>query len=542
MKKAMDAWKRFLITERQDYDRDELIDMIRDYSKELTGKRDSYGSFEKLNPMSDDELMDYYQGMSDSPEQQYFDDEEVRRSDAELGQDDEYDMMPQQSGMGRGMREADYADKWKSFIAECWDGYERVPGTKEGEKGSCRKKTNEAELSEGGSMAEYGAMDAEQGLPPTKIGRGNEEYMAAYNAVLQARGEEPLDIQQPDQKYLDALRSGQLQEDEEEEGEICKAGKDYVDGKEIGGQVVKRGEDGKFDNWSARAAQIASNYCKNPDYGKGRGKDAKDEQLTNEGGLEDWEKENWTHSDGTPCGGGDKDGSQSRCKPASKWKTMSKGEKAADNAKKKAGTESGKQYVSATKKGKVTKSHTKEAIESSLYRILSEGGGCGGEPAPMDYDEGPEASMHRTSLAVIANEVQDLLAMIRDADDLPEWVEAKITKAKASLSAAKDYIAGEQARELGALEEALDEVVYIEEGGKCDGPTKKASSTAKGKKWMQCVKNPDGKGYKRVHWGQKGVRATGDSGNTKRKKSFRKRHKCSSAKAGTPRAQACKDW
>ena len=61
-------------------------------------------------------------------------------------------------------------------------------------------------------MGEYGKMDAEQGLPPTKIGRGNEEYMAAYNAVLVARGEEPLDIQQPDQAYLDALRSGQLQE------------------------------------------------------------------------------------------------------------------------------------------------------------------------------------------------------------------------------------------------------------------------------------------------------------------------------------------
>ena len=61
-------------------------------------------------------------------------------------------------------------------------------------------------------MGEYGKIDAEDGNPPTKIGRGNEEYMASYNAVLQARGEEPLDIQKPDQAYLDALRSGQLQE------------------------------------------------------------------------------------------------------------------------------------------------------------------------------------------------------------------------------------------------------------------------------------------------------------------------------------------
>ena len=67
-------------------------------------------------------------------------------------------------------------------------------------------------MQEGGSMAEYGKIDAEDGNPPSKIGRGNPEYMEAYNAVLIARGEEPLDIQQPDQAYLDALRSGRLEE------------------------------------------------------------------------------------------------------------------------------------------------------------------------------------------------------------------------------------------------------------------------------------------------------------------------------------------
>jgi hypothetical protein len=75
---------------------------------------------------------------------------------------------------------------------------------------------------------------------------------------------------------------------------------------------------------------------------------------------------------------------------------------------------------------------------------------------------------------------------------------------------------------------------------KCTKVTKKASSTRPGKKWMKCVKS--GSGYKRIHWGQAGVRVTGKSGNTKRKKSFRARHKCSSAKPGTPRYQACKDW
>lgn len=76
---------------------------------------------------------------------------------------------------------------------------------------------------------------------------------------------------------------------------------------------------------------------------------------------------------------------------------------------------------------------------------------------------------------------------------------------------------------------------------KCTGPTKKTSSNRKGKKWTKCARQSDGS-YKRIHWGQAGVRVTGKSGNTKRKKSFKKRHGCSSAKAGTPKAMACKDW
>lgn len=84
-------------------------------------------------------------------------------------------------------------------------------------------------------------------------------------------------------------------------------------------------------------------------------------------------------------------------------------------------------------------------------------------------------------------------------------------------------------------------IKILTENRRCKGPTKKASSYRKDKKWMKCVKSENG-GYKRIHWGQKGVKVTGKSGNTKRKKVFRARHKCSSAKPGTPRYQACKDW
>ena len=91
-------------------------------------------------------------------------------------------------------------------------------------------------------------------------------------------------------------------------------------------------------------------------------------------------------------------------------------------------------------------------------------------------------------------------------------------------------------------DETVDNCVKIKEkNAQCTGPTKKASSTSKGKKYMKCVKSDSG-GYKRIHWGQKGAKVTGKSGNTKRKKAFRARHKCSTAKSNTPRGAACADW
>ena len=77
----------------------------------------------------------------------------------------------------------------------------------------------------------------------------------------------------------------------------------------------------------------------------------------------------------------------------------------------------------------------------------------------------------------------------------------------------------------------------------CTKRTKKTSSDRKGKKWMACVPNGKG-GYKKVHWGQKGVSVTGKKGNTKRKKSFRARHKCETCERNdySARCMACRDW
>ena len=52
---------------------------------------------------------------------------------------------------------------------------------------------------------------------------------------------------------------------------ICSAGLNWLDGKTIGGQkVYRRKKDKKWVNWSARAAQLASKYCKDPNFGRNK--------------------------------------------------------------------------------------------------------------------------------------------------------------------------------------------------------------------------------------------------------------------------------
>ena len=93
------------------------------------------------------------------------------------------------------------------------------------------------------------------------------------------------------------------------------------------------------------------------------------------------------------------------------------------------------------------------------------------------------------------------------------------------------------------LEMAFDEDDYktdlIEVLEKCTKATKKTSSDRKGKKWMKCAKQPDGS-YKKIHFGQKGVRVGG--GNSKRAKAFRSRHSCSDAKPGSAKKLSCDNW
>jgi len=81
---------------------------------------------------------------------------------------------------------------------------------------------------------------------------------------------------------------------------------------------------------------------------------------------------------------------------------------------------------------------------------------------------------------------------------------------------------------------------YLEEkaGARCTKVTGQQSSTRSDKKYMRCTR-VDGK-LKRVHYGDPNLRIK--KSNPKKRKSFRARHKCSSAKPGTAKYFSCKNW
>ena len=75
-------------------------------------------------------------------------------------------------------------------------------------------------------------------------------------------------------------------------------------------------------------------------------------------------------------------------------------------------------------------------------------------------------------------------------------------------------------------------------GHRCTKVTGQQTSTRKDKKYMRCTR-VNGK-LKRVHYGDPNLRIK--KSNPKRRKSFRARHKCSTAKPGTAKYFSCKNW
>ena len=70
----------------------------------------------------------------------------------------------------------------------------------------------------------------------------------------------------------------------------------------------------------------------------------------------------------------------------------------------------------------------------------------------MDHNhDNHEGSMSRSQLMHMRKYAEELMHMISDRDDLPEWVEYKITLANDYIAKVKHYLEGELAREKGML-------------------------------------------------------------------------------------------
>jgi len=89
--------------------------------------------------------------------------------------------------------------------------------------------------------------------------------------------------------------------------------------------------------------------------------------------------------------------------------------------------------------------------------------------------------------------------------------------------------------EISQLDTAL---IAEKKGSRCTKVTGQQSSTRSDKKYMRCTRV--GGKLKRVHYGDPKRRIK--KSNPKRRKSFRARHKCSSAKPGTAKYFSCKNW
>ena len=63
-----------------------------------------------------------------------------------------------------------------------------------------------------------------------------------------------------------------------------------------------------------------------------------------------------------------------------------------------------------------------------------------------------EGSMSRSQLMHMKRYAEELIQMISDHDDLPEWVESKITLANDYIAKVKHYLEGDLFREQGMLE------------------------------------------------------------------------------------------
>ena len=92
-------------------------------------------------------------------------------------------------------------------------------------------------------------------------------------------------------------------------------------------------------------------------------------------------------------------------------------------------------------------------IQTIKVRILKEACGCqAAEPVHQPHMDHGEGKMARGQLYNIVQYATELMQMFDDNENLPEWVEAKITKAFTYLDDTTHYLQSVNAREQGLFD------------------------------------------------------------------------------------------
>ena len=152
--------------------------------------------------------------------------------------------------------------------------------------------------------------------------------------------------------------------------------------------------------------------------------------------------------------------------------------------------------------------------------------------APVNYGEyDREGDMAKDDLRTIDDAAEELYSILRADDNLPEWVQSKITKAVDYIDTARDYMKAQTYEEDTQTDEAKYQGREVPLGKKMAGDVKKSKVY---------VRKPNGNIVK-VNFGDKKMRIK--KSNPARRKSFRARHNC--ANPG-PRHKArywsCRSW
>jgi len=151
---------------------------------------------------------------------------------------------------------------------------------------------------------------------------------------------------------------------------------------------------------------------------------------------------------------------------------------------------------------------------------------------PVNYGEyDREGDMAKDDLRTINSAAKELYAILDADENLPEWVQAKITKAVDYIDTVRDYIKANKYAEDIDMDEAKYRGKEVPLGKKLPGDVKKSKVY---------VRKPNGNIVK-VNFGDKKMRIK--KSNPKRRKSFRARHNC---KNPGPRWKArywsCRSW